>query len=142
MPTTEITTDAMEVLLFVKQQVPLLASEKMNAIGIKRNGQLQAGVLYERWTPKAVWMHIAAAPGGRWLTREYLYLCFAYPFLQMGVERLFAFVDAGNAASRRFLEHLGYQRVALLEGAAQDGGSAIIYSMTKGQCRFLGKEFT
>lgn len=137
MKNTEFTIDTMEVLLFVKKYVNLLASEKMNAIGLKRNGEMVAGVLYERWTPHSVWVHIAAVPGKRWMSRDYLYYCFAYPFLQVGVKKILGFVEASNMDSRRLNEHFGYVQEAAIKGCAMDGGDAIIYSMTKEQCRFL-----
>lgn len=137
MTKTEFTTDTMEVLQFVKKYIPLLASEKMNAIGLKRDGELVAGILYERWTPHSVWVHLASVPGKRWANRDFLYYCFAYPFLQVGVTKLLGFVESSNMEARKLDEHLGFVQEAVLTNCTMDGGDAIIYSMTKEQCRFL-----
>jgi RimJ/RimL family protein N-acetyltransferase len=137
---TEIITDALEVLRFVKRYVPLPASESMQGIGLRRDGELVAGVVYERFTPHSCWIHVAATPGRQWLNREFLYWGFAYPFLQVGVRKLFGYVEASNHDARRFDEHLGFTVEAVLTGASMDGGDALIYSMTREQCRFLGRE--
>jgi RimJ/RimL family protein N-acetyltransferase len=133
---TEFTTDVMEVLLFVRRHVHIPATEMMNAIGMKRDGRLVAGVLYESWSPNACWMHIAGE-GENWLNRSLLFHMFDYPFRQVGVKKIFAYIDASNAPCLRFVEHIGLTRDATLEGAGTDGGDAHIYSMKKERCRFL-----
>jgi len=85
---------------------------------------------------------LAAEPGARWMTKEYLRYCFHYPFNEMKVQRLSGYVNASNANAIRLNEHLGYQREALLKGAAPDGGDVIIYVMRKQDCRFIDKDET
>jgi RimJ/RimL family protein N-acetyltransferase len=55
-----------------------------------------------------------------------------------GVDRLSGYVDASNTDARRFDEHVGFQEVARLKGAAPDGGDVILYVMWRQDCRFLG----
>ncbi|OBY84935.1 hypothetical protein ACM14_13630 [Delftia sp. JD2] len=120
--------------------VPGLArSQDMRAIGLRRGGQLVAGVLYEGFNGRNLWMHVAAEPGARWLVRDYLRVCFAYPFLVCGVERVSGYVNESNALARRFNLHLGFHEEARLHGAAPDGKDVLIMSMWKRDCVHLSK---
>lgn len=126
------------VIGFMRRMLPgLKTSEDMTALGLLRDGELTAGVLYEGFNGKNLWMHVAAAPGKRWMVREYLLAAFAYPFWLCGVERISGYVDASNAAARRFNTHLGFTEEARLRQAAADGGDVILYVLWKRDCRFL-----
>lgn len=137
---TKIISNPARVLAFVNQYQPLAAMAGMKGLGLERNGELIAGVVYEGYNKYNVWMHVAAQPGARWMTREYLWYCFHYPFVELGVQRVSGYVEASNHAARRFDEHLGFKEEARLAGAASDGGDVISYVMWRDQCRFLRKE--
>jgi RimJ/RimL family protein N-acetyltransferase len=126
-----------EVYEFVTQFFPLNYAHTGAAIGIEKNGELIAGVLYDDFNGANVWMHVAAKPGSRWLTREFLHQAFAYPFIQLGCERVSGWVEASNEQARRFDEHLGFQQEAVLKRAARDGGDVIVYVMFREDCRFI-----
>lgn len=109
----------------------------MKGLGLERDGELVAGVLYEGFNGKNVWMHVAAEPGSQWMTRPFLRYCFEYPFNEMKVDRVSGYVNASNEAARRLDEHLGFKQEARLTGAAPDGGDVLIYVMWRQDCRFL-----
>lgn len=132
-----IVADVPPVLAFVRQYMPMAAVENMKALGLVRDGRLVAGVLYEGFNGRNVWMHVAAEPGRQWMNRQYLWYCFHYPFNEMGVDRISGYVNASNQQAIAFDEHLGFQREATLEGAAPDGGDVLIYVMRRHNCRFL-----
>lgn len=136
MPKT-LVYDTQAVFAFVRARVPIFASEGMQAIGLAQDGNLIAGVVFEGFNGHNMWMHVAAQPGAKWLTRAYLQACFAYPFIQCGVSRVSGYVEASNTAAKKFDEHLGFTQEAVLKGAASDGGDAIIYVMHKGSCRYV-----
>jgi len=115
-------------------------SEGMQAIGLRKDGELIAGVLFDGINGKNAWMHVAAKPGCRWMTRYYLRACFHYPFVTCGVDRISGHVNESNAQARRFDEHLGFKEEARLKGAAPDGGDVILYVMWRQDCRFLGAQ--
>jgi RimJ/RimL family protein N-acetyltransferase len=125
------------VFAFVSGLVPMNAVAGMVGIGLERDGELIAGVIYEGFNGKNIWMHVAAVPGKRWLVRSYLKACFVYPFVQCGVDRVSGYVNASNLEARRFDEHLGFKEEATLQGAAADGGDVIIYVMRKKGCRYV-----
>lgn len=132
-----IISDVPPVLAFVRQHMPMAAVENMKALGLVRDGRLVAGVLYEGFNGRNVWMHVAAEPSRRWMNRQYLWYCFHYPFNEMGVDRVSGYVNASNTAAIEFDEHLGFQREAVLRGAAPDGDDVFIYVMRRNDCRFL-----
>ncbi len=106
------------------------------AIGLERDGELIAGVLYDNYNGRSICMHVAAVPGSRWMTREYLRVCFDYPFNRAKVTKILGMVDSTNAPARRFDEHLGFTLESTIKDAGKDG-DLLIYSMTRQQCRHL-----
>jgi RimJ/RimL family protein N-acetyltransferase len=129
------------VAAFMRSYLPgLKLAEDMIALGLTRDGELVAGVLFEGYNGKNLWMHVAAEPGKRWLHRDYLLAVFAYAFLICSVERVSAYVDASNLEARRFNEHLGFREEARLTGAAADGGDVVLYVLWRCDCRFITDE--
>ena len=118
------------------EEVPVPVVAGMKALGLERNGELVAGVLYEGYNGVNVWMHVRAEPH-RWFNYEFLRYCFTYPFEELGCARVSGFVEASNERARRFDERLGFEPEAVLKGAARDGGDVILYVMWRDKCRFL-----
>jgi len=109
------------------------------AVGLlNQSGLLIAGVIFDSWNGKSLCMHVAAEPGARWLNREFLWFCFAYPFDQLKVSKVLGPVGAGNLTARKFDEHLGFVLEATLKDAHPDG-DLLVYSMTREQCRWLNR---
>lgn len=106
-----------------------------STIGLAEDGKIIAGVLYEAWNGANLSMHVAAE-GRRWLTRDFLFACFDYPFNQLKVKRVTGLVPSMNLEAQRFDEHLGFRREAILKDA-YPGGDLIIYSMFRDDCRWL-----
>jgi len=106
-------------------------------IGLEQDGELIAGVVFDYYTGPSISMHVAAAPGRRWMTKDFLWRCFAYPFLQLQCNRITGLVRVDNLDAQRFDEHLGFKREGLLRKAAKDGTDYIVYGMLREECRFL-----
>lgn len=132
-----MTADRSRVLEFVRKHVPLALVDNMTALGLERDGELIAGVIYEGFNGHNVWMH-CAIPGR--LTREFIHACFHYPFVQLGCKRVSGYVEASNIKARLFDEHLGFKPEARLRGAASDGGDVILYAMTREGCRYVAQD--
>lgn len=105
-------------------------------IGLEQDGELIAVVLFDGYNGASICMHVAAVPGAHWMTREYLYFCFAYPFRQLGVKKILGLVGSGNLPARRFDEHLGFVLEATLKDAHPDG-DLLVYGMHLEACRWL-----
>lgn len=136
---TRVISDPARVFAFCKKRMPLSLVAGMKGVGLEKDGELIAGVIYEGYNQHNVWMHVAAEPGGRWLNKEYLRYCFHYPFVELGCKRVSGYVEASNSDARRFDEHLGFKQEAVLQGAASNGGDVILYVMWREDCRYLEK---
>lgn len=111
---------------------------KVVAIGLEEDGNLIAGVVYNMYTEASICMHVAAEPGKRWMTRDFLFRAFAYPFLQLKCNRVTGLVRVDNIEARRFDEHLGFVQEGVIRRGASDGTDMILYGMLKEECRWLG----
>jgi RimJ/RimL family protein N-acetyltransferase len=130
--------DLDKVLPFMHTHIPgFVQTEGMRAIGLRRNGELVSGSIYEGFNGHNVWVHLASIPGGHWLNRMYLRAAFTYVFVQLGCSRLSGYVNASNVEACRFDEHIGFKEEARLKGAAPDGGDVILYVMWRGDCRYV-----
>lgn len=112
----------------------------MKGLGLERDGELIAGVVYEGYNGTNVFVHVAAVPGKRWLNRDFLAYAFHYPFNELKVKRISAYIMANNLESIRGSEHLGFQLEATLEGAGQDGVDVLIYKMKREDCRYVAQK--
>ena len=108
------------------------------AIGWEREGRLVAGVVYADWNGPNVVCHIASDGTKKWLSREYLWTIFDYPFTQLRVKRITVCVGEGNADSRRFVEHLGFALECRHE-QAHPTGALLTYVMWKEHCRWVNE---
>lgn len=104
-------------------------------IALSEYGQLIAGVLYDEYNGTSIRMHVAAI-GRRWMTKEYLWMCFHYPFEQLKVNKIIGLVGSGNANAIAFDEHLGFKLEHSIVDAHKDG-ALLVYTMKREQCRFL-----
>jgi RimJ/RimL family protein N-acetyltransferase len=107
-------------------------------IGLEEDGELIAGVVFSMYTKASISMHVAAIPGKRWMTKEYLWRVFAYPFIQLNCNRVTGLVREDNLVAQRFDEHIGFKREGLIRKGATDGTNFILYGMLKEECRWLG----
>lgn len=131
-----IFSDQSRVWRFVHDHTGVPASHTMRTLGLERDGELLAGVVYDNWNRVNVWMHVAILPG-TFLTPRFVRAAFEYPFLDMGCRRASGWVEESNAAARRLDEHLGFEVETRLRGAASDGGDVLIYAMWRDRCRWL-----
>ncbi len=101
-----------------------------------KDGELVAGVLFDRCSGKSVVAHIASVSGKNWITREFLRLILSYPFDQLKVKKIIAPVDSSNESAQRFNKHLGFVTEAVISDAGKIGDLHLM-TMTRQQCRFL-----
>lgn len=120
---------------FVAAQMGITSWSNAVGIGIEEDGNLIAGVVYDYYNGASICMHVAAI-GKRWMTREFLWYCFYYPFVELGVKRITGLVPESNLAARRLDEHLGFKLETRLKDA-DPTGDTLVYAMFKDDCRFL-----
>lgn len=107
-------------------------------LGVYEDGKIIAGVVYNLYNGPSLCMHVAADPGKKWLTKQFLFNFFAYPFIQLGCNRVTGLVRVDNIEARRFDEHLGFVQEGVIRRGASDGTDMILYGMLKEECRWLG----
>ncbi len=139
--TTRIISNPARVYAYVAALTPMQMTAGMKGLGLEKDGELIAGVLYEGFNAHNVWMHVASHTPSQWLNRQYLWACFHYPFEQVGVRRASVSVADSNTLSRKFAHRLGFTREATLKGAARDGGDVGLYVMWRETCRFIGAHY-
>lgn len=81
---------------------------KFVAMGVIRDGELIAGVIYHNWSPETGAIEIsAAASDPRWLTKETLRALFSYPFDRAGCQIVVARIAESNGRARRIWRAVG-----------------------------------
>lgn len=123
---------------WAKARIPHVSSwgEWYQALGLERAGELVAAVIFNLYSSEDIAMHVAAVPGRRWMTREFLRAAFRYPFVQLRVRRVTGYVPAKNTVAIAFDEHLGFEREGLLRHALPDD-DVVILGMLRERCRYL-----
>lgn len=109
-------------------------------IGLERDGGLVAVVVYDNFSDTDVNMHIASDGSRSWMNKELLVSAFAYPFIQLRLNRVTGMVPARNSAALAFDEHLGFVREGYHPKAAH-GDDIVSLGMLRENCRFIPKEF-
>ena len=100
-------------------------------------GVLLGGVIYSGFTGESIGMHTAGFHP-QWVNRDMLWVCFDYPFNQLGVNKIFGQVPAGNARALEFDKKLGFKEEAVVRGVFPGGEDLVVLSMDRVDCRWLG----
>ena len=115
--------------------------ENFSALGLLGDdGALVAGVLYNHYHHPSIMMHVGALQGRMWLTREFLFAAFDYPFNQLKVNRVTALVPKKNKDARKFDEHLGFKLEGVMRQALSDD-SMMVYGMLRSECKYITPEY-
>ena len=134
---TVIYNQADRVAKWVGERVDEQYFAGAEAIGLEKDGKLIAGVVFNMYTGPSISMHVAAEPGTYWLTKDFLWRCFAYPFLQLRCNRVTGLTKADNIQAQKFIEHLGFKHEGIIRRGWADGTDVVLYGMLKDECRFL-----
>lgn len=109
-------------------------------IGLEREGELVAVVVFDNFSTCDANMHIASDGTRRWMNKSLLLAAFTYPFVQIGLKRLTGLVPANNEDALKFDENIGFER----EGYHPDAdisGDLISLGLLRKNCRFIPMEF-
>lgn len=110
------------------------------AIALLRDDEIRAGVLYNGFAWPNILMHIGAVPGRHWLTREFLFAMFDYPFRQLRCRRVTGTIPRKNKDCRKFAENLGFEFEGKMRNAAEDD-DLMVYGLLEEKCRFHRENF-
>lgn len=114
--------------------------ENYSALGLLNDGALVAGVLYNHYHHPSIMMHVGALQGRMWLTREFLFAAFDYPFNQLKVNRITALVPKKNKDARKFDEHLGFKLEGVMRQALADD-DMMVYGLLRSECKYIQPEY-
>jgi len=99
------------------------------------DGVLLGGVIYKDYTGSSVFMHQAGFDKA-WINRDMLWVCFDYPFNQLGYSVVFGAVSSTNPHAFDINRRLGFSVEAVLKDGYPDD-DMLIMAMRKDQCRWL-----
>lgn len=106
------------------------------AIGLEREGNLVAVVVFDNFSTCDAYMHIASDGTRRWMNKSLLLAAFAYPFIQLKLKRLTGLVLETNENALNFDQHIGFE----IEGRHPDAdpkGALISLGLMRRNCRFI-----
>lgn len=140
-----ITSPVGVIQMFVSERLGHRAAlpwGQSTVLGLASKNRLVAGVIYNHFSSTNCCMHVAAVDGRQWLTPEFLFAAFDYPFNALGLQRVTGLVPEGNAEARRFDEHLGFKLEGKMRNALPAGEGMLVYGMLREECRWISNEFS
>lgn len=107
------------------------------AIGVENNGELIAGVIYNKYEPGLLIEMSITSIDKAWCTRHNLNALFSYPFAQLQLKRVQALCSAKDEGVQMFLKRLGFAHEGTHPCAYHDGGTALSFGMLRHNCKWL-----
>lgn len=102
---------------------------------VDRDGELMGGVVYQNFTGHSIGIHVAGFRDD-WINKDMLWVCFHYPFVQLGCVKMFGQVPASNRQALEFDLKLGFKEVARIADVYADCDLVVI-AMSRDECRWL-----
>lgn len=142
MSTTLIYGDESRLLPWAKERIGVSSFRKdAHAIGLERDGELVAVVVFDCFGEFDANMHVASDGTRRWLSRGFLTAAFAYPFIQLGLARVTGLVPESNSAALEFDLHIGFDFEGRHPKALPNGEALISLGLLKENCRWIPEEY-
>lgn len=112
-----------------------------STIGLLGESGISGCAYYTDCNRASIVLH-CAGEGRNWLSREFLWFAFYYPFEQLQVRKIISPVESWNTDCKRFIENLGFTLEATLKNCSP-GGDLLLYTLAKEDCRWLplGKSY-
>lgn len=111
----------------------------MTGIGLfdTERAELIAGVAYFGYNQVNIFAHIAGDSGAHWMTRDFLWYIFHYPFVELGCKRITGLVPSWNEAALRLDRKFGFVEEATLKDADPDGDIKVLVCWRENARRWL-----
>ncbi|MBI0330727.1 GNAT family N-acetyltransferase [Burkholderia plantarii] len=126
-----------EVMHFVAARTGEARYDDAKAIGLAKDGELVAGVVFQGHNGPNLLMHFALDGSRHLITAAFVAAAFLYPFAMLGCRRVTGLVRVDNLDAQRLDEHLGFVREGVMRSAASDGTDFILYGMLRDECRYI-----
>lgn len=108
------------------------------SIALLKDEELAWVTAFDDYRGSDIQIHTAKAREQRFLPRAYVKAVFAYPFVELGCERLTAPVGAWNIQAVRFVQSCGFEYEASLSRASR-GHDLLFFVLWRDKCRFIEK---
>ena len=129
------------LLAWAQERVGVVFRKDAFTLGLERDGELVAVVVFDSFSQFDANMHIASDGTKAWMNKELLISAFSYPMIQLGMRRVTGLVPADNEAALSFDEHLGFVREGYHKFAGPNGTDLVSLGLLRKDCRFIPKEF-
>jgi len=113
----------------------LLHPHDQTVARVNDNGELLGGVIFTNYTGASICIHVGAFRPN-WINRNMLYATFAYPFLQLGVNKVIGQVGKHNEKAVKFNTSVGFTLETTVKDVFPEG-DMLIMTMYKEDCRHL-----
>jgi hypothetical protein len=105
--------------------------EGCTTLGLRSlSGRLWAGAIYHHYCGFDIQIEFAARDA-RWASRPHIGCFIAYPFTEIGCERMTALVHPDNARSRKLLEGIGFQVEGRIRKGYDGESDALLYGLLR-----------
>lgn len=111
--------------------------DKCRGIGVSKNNNLIAGIVYKDYQPNLSIEMAIASIDKSWSTRHNIKAFFKYPFIDLGVKRVSTLCSADEGDIIMFNKRLGFKPEGYHRSAWHNGGDAISFGMLKTECRWI-----
>lgn len=112
----------------------IAANELTVCIGFERHGELVCVAGYNYYHGNSICVHFYSQGG--YVSKQYLVVVHAYPFLQLGVSFMVAMISTANKKALNLARKLGYEPKTIVPGVFNDG-DLMIATLKKTDCRYI-----
>jgi hypothetical protein len=99
------------------------------------DGELRAVAVFCEFEGNLCNFHLCST-GSHWMSKEFLWAMFNYPFENLGLKVILAVISGNNEKSLKLCQKLGFKELAKIPDATDNGGLAI-FTMRPADCRWL-----
>lgn len=99
------------------------------------DGQLRAVAVFCEFVGNMCNFHLCST-GNHWMSKQFLWAMFDYPFEKLGVKVILAHVRGSNTKSLNLSRKLGFKELGRIPEALDDG-DLVIFTMQPNECRWL-----
>lgn len=109
-----------------------------STIGIARDGELIAGIVYNNYSGNDICAHIATVPDSKWCDEDVMRVLCEYPLIQLGCNRVTCLIPTRNQRSFRLCQYFGFKQEGLMRKAFVDD-DGILMGLLKEECPWIGE---
>jgi L-amino acid N-acyltransferase YncA len=130
-----VTTDNQDQLqAWISKELGGDAPKNIRCIGQEIDGEIKAVSSYSGFKGKSC--NFSLAGNGNFMSKDFLWAMFDYPFNKLKLKVIIATISGINDKSLKLSRHLGFEEVATIADAHEDG-DLVIMVMRRENCKWL-----